>query len=180
MLNGDTGDVADDHYHRLDEDLDLMAALGLQALRPVVRSEAPFSVTLNLHVFRPVGERGEAAQREVAALGNAAVLGPMLEGELPADLLEVTRGITDWSFVQDGDLATTKQPIDVLGVDYYSTSNVRLWDGSGEWQQADGHNDSAASPFAGADDVEFLRPRVRRRTGRSSRASICAGASSGP
>jgi beta-glucosidase len=31
--NGDTGDVACDHYHRWREDLDLMAALGLEAYR---------------------------------------------------------------------------------------------------------------------------------------------------
>ncbi|TQS40058.1 GH1 family beta-glucosidase [Cryptosporangium phraense] len=31
--NGDTGDVADDHYHRSDEDLDLMAGLGVDAYR---------------------------------------------------------------------------------------------------------------------------------------------------
>jgi beta-glucosidase len=30
---GDTGDIACDHYHRLDEDLDLMSELGLQAYR---------------------------------------------------------------------------------------------------------------------------------------------------
>jgi beta-glucosidase len=33
VLNGDTGDVAADHYHRWPEDLDHMAALGLQAYR---------------------------------------------------------------------------------------------------------------------------------------------------
>ncbi|HZU15278.1 MAG TPA: GH1 family beta-glucosidase [Candidatus Dormibacteraeota bacterium] len=32
-LHGDTGDVATDHYHRLEEDLDLMARLGLGAYR---------------------------------------------------------------------------------------------------------------------------------------------------
>ena len=31
VWNGDTGDVACDHYHRLEEDLDLMAGLDLQA-----------------------------------------------------------------------------------------------------------------------------------------------------
>jgi beta-glucosidase len=31
--NGETGDVACDHYHRLDEDLDLMQALGVDAYR---------------------------------------------------------------------------------------------------------------------------------------------------
>ncbi len=32
-LHGDTGDIADDHYRRLETDLDLMAELGLQAYR---------------------------------------------------------------------------------------------------------------------------------------------------
>jgi beta-glucosidase len=33
VLRGDTGDVACDHYHRLEEDLDLMSELGLRAYR---------------------------------------------------------------------------------------------------------------------------------------------------
>ncbi len=33
VLNGDTGDVACDHYHRLDSDLDLLATLGVKAYR---------------------------------------------------------------------------------------------------------------------------------------------------
>ena len=33
VVGGDTGDVADDHYHRLDQDLDLMASLNLEAYR---------------------------------------------------------------------------------------------------------------------------------------------------
>ncbi|TCJ15599.1 beta-glucosidase [Rubrobacter taiwanensis] len=33
VYRGDTGDIACDHYHRLEEDLDLMAALGLKAYR---------------------------------------------------------------------------------------------------------------------------------------------------
>ena len=33
VLHGDTGDIACDHYHRLEEDLDLMADLGLRAYR---------------------------------------------------------------------------------------------------------------------------------------------------
>src|SRR5665213_73215 len=32
-LNGDTGDVADDHYHRVATDLELMTELGLEAYR---------------------------------------------------------------------------------------------------------------------------------------------------
>lgn len=33
ILHGDTGDIACDHYHRLEEDLDLLAGLGVQAYR---------------------------------------------------------------------------------------------------------------------------------------------------
>ncbi|MFD3308622.1 GH1 family beta-glucosidase [Streptomyces sp. NPDC058656] len=33
VLNGDSGDVADDHYHRLEEDLDLIAGLRIDAYR---------------------------------------------------------------------------------------------------------------------------------------------------
>ena len=33
VYRGDTGDIACDHYHRLDEDLDLMAELGMKAYR---------------------------------------------------------------------------------------------------------------------------------------------------
>ncbi len=33
VLNGDTGDVADDHYHRYQQDVDIMASLGMKAYR---------------------------------------------------------------------------------------------------------------------------------------------------
>ncbi len=33
VLNGDTGDIADDHYHRWQSDLDLMASLGIKHYR---------------------------------------------------------------------------------------------------------------------------------------------------
>ena len=38
VWNDDTGDVADDHYHRLEADLDLMADLGLEAYRSPTRA----------------------------------------------------------------------------------------------------------------------------------------------
>ena len=33
VLHGDTGDIATDHYHRLDEDLDLLGRLGVDVYR---------------------------------------------------------------------------------------------------------------------------------------------------
>jgi beta-glucosidase len=136
--------------------LNLAHGLAVQALRTVTKPDAQFSVTLNLHKFRPVGETGPNAVRKLSALGNDAFLGPMLDGEYPDELLKVTAGITDWSFVQDGDLAIIRQPIDVLGVNYYATSNVALWDGDGEPRREDGHNAAGAWSWPGAEDVEFL------------------------
>lgn len=134
--------------------LNLAHGLGVQAIRSVV-PDASCSVTLNLHVFRPDGPTGTEAVRRLDALGNRAFLGPMLDGAYPADLLEDTAAITDWSFVQEGDLETIRQPIDVLGVNYYSTNLVRVLVGDGVPQRADGEPDGP-SAWPSAEDVEFL------------------------
>ncbi len=48
-------------------------------------------------------------------------------------------------------------PLSVLGINYYSTVTVRQqYSGEAPKSQADGHGDSDASPWVGADDVEFL------------------------
>ena len=80
----------------------------------------------------------------------------MLHGAYPADLLEDTQSITDWSFVHDDDTDIIHQKIDVLGVNYYSTTLVRMWDGTGERASVDGHMPVGVSPWPGADGVEFL------------------------
>jgi beta-glucosidase len=92
----------------------------------------------------------------VESLANEVFLGPVLEGRYPDAVLETTRDVTDWAFVRDGDLAQIHQPLDVLGVNYYNTNRVRLWDGTGARQQSDGHGRSAGSAWPGAEDVEFL------------------------
>ena len=135
--------------------LNLAHGLGAQAIRSVI-PDAKISITLNLHVFRPDGPTGPEAVRRLDAVGNRVFLGPMLDGEYPADLLEDTKAITDWSFVQDGDLAAIKQPVDVLGVNYYSTNTVRMREGDSDVPRRDGHGDGAGSPWPGADGVEFL------------------------
>jgi beta-glucosidase len=111
------------------------------------------SVTLNLHHVRGDAE----AVRKVDAVANRVFLGPMLDGAYPADLLEDTARITDWAFVHDGDERAIAAPLDVLGVNYYSPTLVRTWDGASSRSTADGHGDGAASPWVGCDDVEFVK-----------------------
>ncbi|GAA4288377.1 GH1 family beta-glucosidase [Georgenia daeguensis] len=137
--------------------LNLAHGLGLQALRSVVTAQTEYSVTLNLHVFRGFGDGAEEAVRQTDGLANRVFLQPMLEGSYPADVLADTASVTDWSFVRDGDARTICQPLDVLGVNYYSTTGVRLWDGVSPRQTDDGHKDAGGSPWPGADRVEFLR-----------------------
>ena len=136
-----------------------LAARAIRAVHPAAR----VGVTLNLHVIRPADpgrDAGRDAARQLDAQANRAFLGPMLNGAYPEDLVADTVDVSDWSFVRDGDLATAQAPLDVLGVNYYSTQLVRRRDGERSPTEgvADGHTDGPGSPWVAADDVEFVRP----------------------
>lgn len=137
--------------------LNLGHGLALQELRHVVtKPDAQYSITLNFHSLRGDDETSPEAIRRIDALGNRSFTGPLLHGEYPADLLEDTRDVTDWSFVQAGDLDNIHQPIDFLGVNFYSTQTVRMWDGRTTKATNDGHRDVGGSPWPGSRNVEFL------------------------
>jgi beta-glucosidase len=132
--------------------LNLGHGLANRALRDVVSPDALHSITLNPHQLRGEPE----AVRRTDAVANRIFTGPLLDGAYPADLIEDTASITDWSFVRDGDEATIAAPLDLLGVNYYSPTTVRLWNGDGPRTTADGHKPGAASPWVGCDGVEFV------------------------
>lgn len=132
--------------------LNLAHGLAIRELKRVTTNDPQYSVTLNFHVLR--GE--DEAIRRIDALANRAFTGPMLRGAYPEDLIADTAAVTDWAFVQDGDLELIHQDIDILGVNYYSTTRVRMWDGVSERQNADGHKDVGGSPWPGGQDVEFI------------------------
>ena len=138
--------------------LNLAHGLGGRVVRELVPA-AQLSVTLNLHVVRPDDPTSEAdrdAVRQIDALANRAFLGPMLDGAYPADLLADTAPLTDWSFVRDGDEKIIAVPLDVLGVNFYSTQRVTRWSGQGAKAAADGHRPSEHSAWPAADLVEWL------------------------
>jgi beta-glucosidase len=137
--------------------LNLAHGLGTQALRSVVsKTDAEFSVTLNFHVLRPGSDDADDAMRRIDALANRAFTSPILAGRYDADFLADTASVTDWSFVRPGDLETINQPIDFLGVNYYSTATVRTWDGVSPRQSNDGHKPSTGTAWPGSEQVEFL------------------------
>ncbi|MET9958441.1 GH1 family beta-glucosidase [Streptomyces sp. NPDC006326] len=106
--------------------LNLAHGLGAAALRAVLPRPGAVSLTLNLHAVRPL--TGSAADldaaRRIDAVGNRIFLDPVFHGRLPEDLVRDTAGLTDWSFVRDGDLAAAAAPVDWLGINYYSPTLV--------------------------------------------------------
>jgi len=136
--------------------LNLAHGLGAAAVRRAAPG-ARVALTLNLAWVRTEGG-GDAdadAVRRVDGLQNRVFLDPVLTGRYPADVLADTASVTDWSFVRPGDLELVQQPLDALGVNYYSPTVVRAHDGSGPRARADGHGDSEHSPWIAAADVEF-------------------------
>ncbi|MBX3194161.1 MAG: beta-glucosidase [Microbacteriaceae bacterium] len=138
--------------------LNLAHGLAVPEIRRAARNAPDVSITLNLHVIRgdDDDDTSPEAIRRIDALANRAFLSPLLQGRYDADLLEDTAAVTDWAFVRDGDAAQIHQPIDVLGVNYYSTVTVRMWDGVAPRKNADGHQGAAGSPWPGSEHVEFL------------------------
>ena len=82
VANGDTGDVACDHYHRWADDVDLIASYGLNAYRfsvawpriqPAGRGPAnQKGIDFYRRPGRPVGGEGDQAGRHALSLGPAA------------------------------------------------------------------------------------------------------------
>jgi beta-glucosidase len=137
--------------------LNLAPGLGAQALRSVMPARNSVAVSLNSSVVRPVSPDPAdlAAVGRIDDLANGVFHGPILHGAYPATLLEATSSITDWSYVLDGDLPIINQPLDALGLNYYTPALVGAGDTAQQDPRADGHGASAYSPWPGADDVAF-------------------------
>lgn len=126
--------------------LNLAHGLMVQAVRAELGERAKCSVTLNLAL-----NRGDAdACHRLDLISNRAFLDPMLRGRYPDELFAITKGICDWSFVQPGDLEQIHQPIDVLGINYYSTNLLTMSDRP-QFPQS-----TEASTAPGASDVDWL------------------------
>ncbi len=94
----------------------------VKALRGAVNAEV--GIVLNLTPAYPAtDDPGDlAAARHFDGTFNRWFLGPVLRGEYPADVWEAYG--EDVPGVQDGDLACIQQPLDFLGVNYYSRAFV--------------------------------------------------------
>lgn len=118
----DYGQALDAVHH-----LNLAHGLGVQAVRGALGDAAKVSVTLNLAVNIAASDSQDdlAAKRRADLIANEVFLGPMLEGRYAPEIFEATAQDSDWSCLQDGDLDIIRQPLSVLGVNYYNTTHVK-------------------------------------------------------
>jgi beta-glucosidase len=110
--------------------LNLAHGRAVSALRPVVAADCQLSITLNLAQAEPAtdSEQDQAAALHVDAIANGVFLEPILRGAFADRLIADTQHITDWGFVRSGDLVDIAAPIDLLGVNYYSSTSVAAVD----------------------------------------------------
>lgn len=137
--------------------LNLGHGLATSALRSVMPARNSVALSLNSHVLRPLSQDPAdlAAVRKIDDLANGIFHGPILHGAYPESLLAATSSVTDWSFVQHGDLRTANQSLDALGLNYYSPTLVSAGGAPTKARRADGHGASEHTPWPAADDVAF-------------------------
>jgi beta-glucosidase len=139
--------------------LNLAHGRAVSAMRAVTGDDTQFSVTLNLAQVYPASdaEPDRWAARHVDAVSNLIFLEPMLRGRYPEELISETSHISDWTFVRDGDLSQINQPLDVLGVNFYSPSMVAAATDevraqiTGRWVNDPAQADAGPSSYPGTD-----------------------------
>lgn len=78
-------------------------------------------ITCNLTSPHPASdsEADVAACQRLDLYENRLFLDPLLTGAYPADAAAYYAGVTDFSFVQEGDLELIATPLDYFGINYY-------------------------------------------------------------
>ncbi|GAA0805383.1 GH1 family beta-glucosidase [Spirilliplanes yamanashiensis] len=129
--------------------LNLAHGLAVAALRGA--GARRLGVTLNLASVLPLdpaSDADQAAVRLVDGLHNRIFLGPMLAGGYPADVLTHAARFGGTPWLRPGDEDLIGQPIDVLGVNYYSPTHVGARPGA----------PGRPGDYPGSEGVEFRAP----------------------
>ncbi len=99
---------------------------GVQALRAAGAAEG-VGITLNLAWNVPTSDdpADVAAAQRLDGNQNRLFLDPLFHARYPADMLAHYAPVSDFGFVQAGDLATIAAPLDFLGINYYEKHVVQ-------------------------------------------------------
>ncbi|MDR1512660.1 MAG: beta-glucosidase [Propionibacteriaceae bacterium] len=139
--------------------LSLAHGLAVQAIRAELPA-ARTSVTLNLSQVYPATDSPEdrAAAEQVWRIDNDVWLKPMLEGRHDPRLFADTAHVSDWGFIKDGDLETIHQPLDALGVNYYTPAHVRRRPGAVQPTREEAAARGWLGAHPGTETIEWLEP----------------------
>ena len=105
--------------------------LALTALRAALPSGTPVGITFDMHPVRvpagtPYSDQLERARVATDAELNGLYLGPVVHGRYPAEARASL--VPGAGVIRDGDLEIISQPIDFVGVNYYSPVYLRPGD----------------------------------------------------
>jgi len=94
-------------------------------MRAILPEQVRVGIVLNLAPQHPAtdSEEDKAAAERVHAMNNALFVEPLVKGTYPA-LAEQMVGFA-WPKIQSGDMERIAQPIDFIGVNYYSRGIVK-------------------------------------------------------
>ncbi|MFI9817350.1 GH1 family beta-glucosidase [Saccharothrix variisporea] len=123
--------------------------LATQRMRAAATAPTEFGITLNMAHASPAtdSEADREAARRADGLSRRIYLDPLLRGHYPADVVEDLAARSVKLPVNDGDLEIIAQPIDVLGVNYYSSHRFSGVDEEGRTTDASGLPVDRTVPF---------------------------------
>jgi beta-glucosidase len=130
-----------------------------QAIRAIV--SGPVGITLNLSTFRSASDHPDDRAATARAEGNfnRLFLEPVFHGRYPADMAMHYPGLRpDGDLVAPGDLEAIAQPLDFLGINYYSPQHIADPARVGAAQAA-GYSVRSQRPDPVADDLRFASIR---------------------
>jgi beta-glucosidase len=123
--------------------------LATQRMRAAATEPIKLGITLNMGTAMAASESlaDQEAARRADGLGARIYLDPLLRGQYPGDIMDdlSLRGIK--MPVVDGDLQIISEPIDVLGVNYYSSHRFTGVDAAGRTEDEDGNPISVNVPL---------------------------------
>jgi len=136
----------------------LAHGLATSALRANLPAGTPVGITLDLHQVKVLGdgpnEALEQARARIDANVNGLYLEPLLHGRYPAQASAEL--LPPDSAIAQGDLELASQPLDFLGVNYYSSVYLRAGDATDLRQ----HEVKSRAGVAGV--VEYRPPSFER------------------
>ena len=102
----------------------LAHGLGVQAIR-AARADLPVGLVLNAHaVFAQTNsEIDQQAAERAFSFHNGVFFGPVFAGAYPDDFMEALGD--RMPVIEDGDMATIREPLDWWGLNYYTPMRVR-------------------------------------------------------